>query len=69
MTREQGIPEKVLSNFTCPYILLFEKPLHVYGFFPFTYLQAINLCKLYANFMKNTFIISDRTHRVHSFKN
>ena len=33
MTREE-----VLGNFTFRYILLFEKPLRVYGFFPFTYL-------------------------------
>jgi hypothetical protein len=33
MTREE-----VLGNFTFRYILLFKKPLRVYGFFPFTYL-------------------------------
>ncbi|MTJ37944.1 hypothetical protein FJR09_03575 [Dolichospermum sp. UHCC 0406] len=41
MTREQGTGnrEEVLGDFTFRYILLFEKPLRVYGFFPFTYLD------------------------------
>ena len=33
--------EEGLGDFTFRYILLFEKPLRVYGFFPFTYLQEI----------------------------
>ena len=34
----RGKSEEGLGDFTFHYILLFEKPLRVYGFFPFTYL-------------------------------
>jgi len=34
----RGKSEEGLGDFTFGYILLFEKPLRVYGFFPFTYL-------------------------------
>jgi hypothetical protein len=35
----RGKSEEGLGDFTFRYILLFEKPLRVYGFFPFTYLD------------------------------
>ena len=34
-----GLRQEGLGDFTFRYILLFEKPLRVYGFFPFTYLD------------------------------
>jgi hypothetical protein len=35
----RGKRQEGLGDFTFRYILLFEKPLRVYGFFPFTYLN------------------------------
>jgi len=44
----RGKSEKGLGDFTFRYILLFEKPLRVYGFFPFTYLvgNGINITNM-----------------------
>jgi hypothetical protein len=36
----RGKRQEGLGDFTFRDILLFEKPLRVYGFFPFTYLKA-----------------------------
>ena len=48
-TRQEarGKSEEGVGDFTFRYILLFEKPLRVYGFFPFTYLTR--LVTVYAN--------------------
>ena len=45
----RGKSEEGLGDFTFRYILLFEKPLRVYGFFPFTYLieKIIIPCSLF----------------------
>ncbi|MTJ36514.1 hypothetical protein FJR08_18890 [Dolichospermum sp. UHCC 0260] len=43
----RGKSEEGLGDFTFRYILLFEKPLRVYGFFPFTYLKQ-DLVKSYS---------------------
>ena len=42
-TRQEarGKSEEGVGDFTFRYILLFEKPLRVYGFFPFTYLTRL----------------------------
>jgi len=45
--RQEARVKRVWADFTFRYILLFEKPLRVYGFFPFTYLVKTIVKKTY----------------------